>query len=80
MNLQLEREGKEEIMKAFQLFDLDGKGKLTFENLKAVVQELGETLTDEEIREMIEEADRDGDGAVNQEEFFRIMKKTSLFS
>jgi EF hand len=25
------------------------------------------------------QADRDGDGEVNEEEFFRIMKKTSLF-
>ena len=31
------------------------------------------------LQEMIDEADRDGDGEVNEEEFFRIMKKTSLF-
>lgn len=35
-------------------------------------------MTDEELQEMIDEADRDGDGEVNEEEFFRIMKKTSL--
>jgi len=28
---------------------------------------------------MIDEADRDGDGDVNEEEFLRIMKKTNLF-
>ncbi len=28
---------------------------------------------------MIDEADRDGDGEVNQPEFLRIMKKTSLY-
>ncbi len=31
------------------------------------------------LQEMIDEADRDGDGEVNEEEFCRIMKKTSLF-
>ena len=31
------------------------------------------------VQEMIDEADRDGDGEVNEDEFFRIMKKTSLF-
>ena len=30
-------------------------------------------------REMIEEADRDQDNKVSEEEFIRIMKKTSLF-
>ena len=29
--------------------------------------------------QMIDEADRDGDGEVTEEDFFRIMKKTSLF-
>jgi len=28
---------------------------------------------------MIDEADRDGDNAINEEEFIRIMKKTNLF-
>jgi len=47
--------------------------------LKRVAKELGERMTDEELQEMIDEADRDGDGEVNEEEFLRIMKKTNLF-
>jgi len=31
------------------------------------------------LQEMVDEADRDGDGEVNEEEFLRIMKKTNLF-
>lgn len=42
-------------------------------------RELGENMTDEELQEMIDEADRDGDGEVNEEEFARIMRKASLF-
>ncbi|OII70791.1 centrin [Cryptosporidium ubiquitum] len=75
----LQRDPKEEIIKAFKLFDDDGTGKITFKNLKRVAKELGENITDEEIQEMIEEADRDGDGEINQEEFIRIMRKTNLF-
>lgn len=74
-----DKDANKEILKAFQLFDDDNTGKISFLNLKRVAMELGENLTDEELQEMINEADRDGDGAVNQEEFLRIMKKTCLY-
>merc|ERR1712200_338334 len=74
-----EKDSKEEILKAFRLFDDDSTGKISFKNLKRVAKELGENLTDEELQEMIDEADRDGDGEVNEEKFLRIMKKTNLF-
>jgi len=70
---------KEEILKAFRLFDDDQTGRISFKNLKRVAVELGENLTDEELQEMIQEADQDNDGEVNQEEFLRIMKKTCLY-
>lgn len=74
-----ERDPREEVAKAFRLFDDDGTGKISFKNLKRVAKELGEEIADEELHEMIEEADRDGDGEVNEEEFARIMRKTNLF-
>lgn len=74
-----EKDTKEEILKAFRLFDDDETGKISFKNLKRVANELGESLTDEELQEMIDEADRDGDGEVNEEEFLKIMKKTNLY-
>ena len=76
---QGERDSREEILKAFRLFDDDETGKISFKNLKRVAKELGENMTDEELQEMIDEADRDGDGEINEEEFLRIMKKTSLY-
>ena len=36
-------------------------------------------LTDQELRDMIQEADTDGDGEVNASEFVQIMQKTNIF-
>merc|ERR1712022_87961 len=74
-----EKDSREEIVKAFRLFDDDETGRISFKNLKRVAKELGENMTDEELMEMVDEADRDGDGEINEEEFLRIMKKTSLY-
>ena len=32
-------------------------------------------MTEEELQDMIDQADRDGDGEINPDEFYRIMKK-----
>eukprot|EP00397_Hematodinium_sp_SG-2012_P057759 GEMP01072496.1.p1 GENE.GEMP01072496.1~~GEMP01072496.1.p1 ORF type:complete len:154 (-),score=43.49 GEMP01072496.1:368-829(-) len=69
------RNSREEILKIFKLFDEDDTGKISFRNLKRVAQEIGENFTDAELQEMIEEADRDGDGLLNQEEFYRVLRK-----
>ena len=36
-------------------------------------------MTIEELQEMIEEADRDGDGEIGEEDFLKIMQKTGMF-
>ncbi|KAF8001636.1 hypothetical protein HF325_004137 [Metschnikowia pulcherrima] len=62
----------EEIRRAFKLFDDDNTGKISFRNLKRVAKELGENLTDEELRAMIDEFDLDEDGEINEQEFINI--------
>lgn len=68
----LKRDPVDEIKRAFQLFDDDHTGKISIKNLRRVAKELGETLTDEELRAMIEEFDLDGDGEINENEFIAI--------
>ena len=74
-----ERDSREEATKAFRLFDDDETGYISFNNLKRVAHELGEEMTDVELQEMIDEADRGGDGKVSLEDFCRVMKKVNLY-
>merc|ERR1719229_963057 len=58
-----------DIEEAFKIFDKDGDGKISPEELKDVMKNLGENLTDEQVTAMIADADKTGDGSVNFEEF-----------
>ncbi|XP_038597257.1 calmodulin-A-like [Tachyglossus aculeatus] len=73
---QVMKEPKAEdgIREAFRMFDKDGNGYVSAAELRQVLATLGETLTDEEVDEMIQVADTDGDGKVNYEEFVLVLK------
>jgi centrin-1 len=70
-----DRESREGIAKIFNLFDIDRKGSISMKDLKRVSRELGETLTDEELREMLDRADSNGDGEISLDDFYNIMTK-----
>ena len=66
-------DSEEELMEAFKVFDKDGNGFISAAELRHVMTNLGEKLTEEEVDEMIKEADFDGDGQVNYDEFVKMM-------
>ncbi|XP_055956993.1 calmodulin [Patella vulgata] len=61
-------ETSESLKDAFRIFDKDGNGFINAAELRHVLCNLGEKLTDEEVDEMIREADLTGDGQVNYDE------------
>ena len=71
------RDPREEIRKAFQLFDDDHTGKISAKNLHRVARELGENMNDDELQAMIDEFDTDHDGQISEAEFIAIMDPTS---
>jgi centrin-3 len=43
------RDPREEILRAFKLFDTDNKGKISLRDLRKISKELGENLDEEEL-------------------------------
>ncbi|GAA5965541.1 hypothetical protein JCM8115_001565 [Rhodotorula mucilaginosa] len=66
-------DSEEEVREAFKVFDKDGNGFISAAELRHVMTNLGEKLSDAEVDEMIREADTDGDGQINYDEFVKMM-------
>merc|ERR1712212_1297136 len=64
---------EDDVAHAFKVFDRDGDGLITAEELRLTMNNLGEPLTEAEVKAMISEADTDGDGKINFEEFKNLM-------
>lgn len=73
-----DKESREGLQKIFNLFDDDKTGTISLKNLKRVAKELGETMSEEELREMVERADSNGDGEISFEDFYQIMTKKTF--
>jgi calmodulin len=73
-----ETDSDDEIREAFRIIDKDGSGFISASELKQVMIDLGEELTDRVIEEMIREADVNGDGQIDYEEFVRMMMNNKL--
>ena len=64
---------EDDVAHAFKVFDRDGDGLITAEELRLTMNNLGEPLTEAEVKAMIAEADLDGDGKINYSEFKMLM-------
>ncbi|PXF47369.1 Calmodulin [Gracilariopsis chorda] len=67
------QDSEAEIIEAFKVFDKDNSGKISADELRQVMNNLGERLSDAEVEEMIREADTNGDGEIDIAEFVRMM-------
>jgi calmodulin len=63
-NFPLERR-REDADSRGQVFDRDNNGFISAAELRHVMTSIGEKLTDDEVDEMIREADQDGDGRID---------------
>ncbi|KAH3848093.1 calmodulin-A-like [Dreissena polymorpha] len=62
-----------EFREAFSLFDKDEDGTITTQELGTVMRSLGQNPTDNELKDMINEVDIDGNGTIDFAEFLTMM-------
>ena len=59
------------MIKAFAVFDADNSGKVSVDVLRLVLTTLGDRFSEEEMEELVSEADMSGEGVVNYEDFVK---------
>merc|ERR1711976_181171 len=69
---------KEDLERVFKLFDEDRTGNISLDNLKKVARELGEDISEEELKEIILRADLDGDGLLTFDDFLEVIVKKTV--
>ncbi|CAN3353008.1 cell division control protein 31 [Diutina catenulata] len=70
--MKSEQDPVDEIRRAFRLFDIDNKGRISLQDLRRVVKDLGDDLTVEEMRAMIDMCSFSESGYVTEAEFIKI--------
>lgn len=64
----------DDIRHAFDIFDRDKDGYISAVELSMVMESIGEKMSETDIKNLMREADKDGDGRVNFEEFQAMLK------
>ena len=69
----LTEEQRQEIKEAFDLFDTESTGVIDAKELKVAMRALGFEPKKEEVRRILQEIDKSGEGVIRYEEFLDIM-------
>ncbi|ELT92862.1 hypothetical protein CAPTEDRAFT_169349 [Capitella teleta] len=71
--IQKTGDSEEEVEEAFRVFDKESNGFLSAAELRHIMTNMGEKLTDEEVDEMISCADTDSNGEINYKDFIKML-------
>ncbi|XP_051122405.1 probable calcium-binding protein CML15 [Andrographis paniculata] len=69
---------QDRLMQVFQSFDRDGNGYITLVELAAKMAQMKQPLTYNELTELMQEADTNGDGVISFSEFANILARSAV--
>mmetsp|Transcript_24919 Transcript_24919/g.18832 ORF Transcript_24919/g.18832 Transcript_24919/m.18832 type:complete len:131 (-) Transcript_24919:21-413(-) len=64
---------REELLKTLKELDREGSGLISASELRYILTNMNEKMSDEEVDELMNQSDVDGDGCVNYEDFYQLM-------
>jgi calmodulin len=64
---------EDELVDAFRVFDKKGTGRLPVDTIQRILKSLKQPFTDDQIAELISQADVDGQDTVNYRDFVKVM-------
>lgn len=69
----LTEEQVDECREAFEMFDMDRSGSIDLRELKAAIRALGMNVSADELKQMVGDVDKDGNGTIEFPEFLSMM-------
>merc|ERR1712125_68587 len=69
---------KEELERVFKLFDTDGTGQISVANMRAVADQVGDQVSDDELGDIVLKNDMNNDGSLTFEDFYNVLTKKSF--
>ncbi len=66
---------RKELQEAFEIFDVNKDGSISKKELENILRSLNEDPEEEEIQQLLDEVDVDGNGEIDFEEFVALMGK-----
>ncbi|KAG2963829.1 hypothetical protein PC120_g27471 [Phytophthora cactorum] len=74
--IQESRHSKEELVEEiFRMVDADGSGTISVDEFVSIFKTLGQALDHDDVRELVYQMDRNGDGKIDLEEFSKMLHK-----
>merc|ERR1712066_879296 len=69
---------KDELQRVFSLFDTDKTGEVSLANMRAIADQVGDQVSDDELGDIALKNDMNNDGKLDFEDFYAVLTKKSF--